>query len=83
MNPNSYQVIYNTKDLVNCLDLNNIEKDVILFKKSTFLADTNNLYTLSLNLENKSKEEYEIGIFDFRTGKNSDSFVSREPPIKI
>lgn len=58
MNPNSYQVIYNTKDIVNCIDLNNIEKDVPLFKKSTFLSDSNNLYTLSLNLESKSKEEY-------------------------
>lgn len=58
MNPNSYQVIYSTKDIVNCLDLNNIEKDVPLFKKSTFLSDSNNLYTLSLNIENKSKEEY-------------------------
>lgn len=55
-NPFSSQVIYNTKDIVNCLDLNNIEKDIQLFKKSTFLSDSNNLYTLSLNLENRSKE---------------------------
>lgn len=49
-NPLSYQVIYNTKDLVNCLDINNVEKEVQLFKKSTFLSDNTYLYTLSLNL---------------------------------
>lgn len=49
-NPLSYQVIYNTKDLVNCLDINNMEKEVQLFKKSTFLSDNSYLYTLSLNL---------------------------------
>lgn len=57
-NPLNYQVIYSIKDYVNCLNLASPEKQTQLFKKSTFFYDTYNLYYLSLNLQNKTKEEY-------------------------
>lgn len=55
-NPFSYQIIYSVKDSVISLDLNNVEKEVQLFKKATFLSDGSNIYTLSMNIENKSKD---------------------------
>ena len=82
-NPSNSQVIYSVKDIVSSFDLNEPEKDTLLFKKSTFLHDSNNLYYLRLDLENKSKGEYECGIYDFRNGKNTDTWISKEIPIKV
>jgi hypothetical protein len=82
-NPTNSQVIYSLKDTVSCFDLQDPEKETLLFKKCSCLHDAYNLYLLTANLENKAKEKYECGIFDFRNGKLSDSWISSEIPIKI
>lgn len=82
-NPVNCNIIYSVRDIVASFDINEPEKETVLFKKSTFLHDSSNLYYLFLNLENKSKNEYECGIFDFRNGKNTDSWISKEVPLKI
>ena len=54
----------------------------MLLKKSGFIHDRHNLYYLTVSIENKSRQEYDCGIFDFRNGKNTNTWVSRELPIK-
>ena len=68
---------------MNCFDLANPEKETALLKKSSFLHDDSYLYYITVNLESKSKEEYECGVFDFRNGKNTNTWVSREVPTKV
>ena len=82
-NPCTGQVIYSLRDSVNCFDLANPEKETALLKKSSFLHDDSYLYYITSNLESKSKEEYECGVFDFRNGKNTNTWISREVPMKV
>lgn len=54
-----------------------------MLKKSSFIHDSNNLYYLTVNLESKARQEYECGIFDFRNGKNTNTWLSKDIPIKV
>ena len=82
-NPITGQVIYSMREVVKSFDLDNPEKETTLLKKSTFLHDDSFLYYLTLNLENKSRDEYECGVFDFRNGKNVNTWLSRDIPLKV
>ena len=82
-NPHKPQIILANQDTISSFDLNDPEKELQLIKKPYFLNDHYNLYSISNTLENKARDEYECGIFDFRNGKNNDNIICKDMPVKM